>query len=66
MLAKLFDDLDNTYFEFGPTNINNGYLDLAKIEIKQTEIDTIHSLENFMYNLLLLTETVIVAHPVLF
>jgi hypothetical protein len=35
MLAKLFDDLDNTYFEFGPTNINNGYLDLAKIEIKQ-------------------------------
>jgi hypothetical protein len=34
------------------------------VSIKQTEIDTIHSLENFMQNLLLPTETVIVAHPV--
>jgi hypothetical protein len=32
--------------------------------LKQTEIGTIHSLENFMYNFLLPTETVIVAHPV--
>jgi hypothetical protein len=35
------------------------------MSIKQTEIDTIHSLENFMENLLLPTKTVIVAHPVL-
>jgi hypothetical protein len=34
------------------------------MSIKQTEIDAIHSLENFMENLLLPTETVIVAHPV--
>jgi hypothetical protein len=32
--------------------------------MKQTEIGTIHSLENFMYIFLLPTETVIVAHPV--
>jgi hypothetical protein len=37
---------------------------LSIMSIKQTEIDAIHSLENFMENLLLPTETVIVAHPV--
>jgi hypothetical protein len=36
------------------------------MSIKQTEIGTIHSLENFMYNFFLPTETVIVAHPVVF
>jgi hypothetical protein len=34
------------------------------MSIKQTEIGTISSLENFMYIFLLPTETVIVAHPV--
>jgi hypothetical protein len=35
------------------------------VSIKQTEIGTIHSLENFMQNFVLPTETVMVAHPVL-
>jgi hypothetical protein len=34
------------------------------MSIKQSEIGTIHSLENFMYFFLLPTESVIVAHPV--
>jgi hypothetical protein len=34
------------------------------MSIKQTQIGTIRSLENFMQNFLLGTETVIVAHPV--
>jgi hypothetical protein len=34
------------------------------MSIKQTEIGTIHSLENFMKHFFLPTVTVIVAHPV--
>jgi hypothetical protein len=28
--------INDTHFEFGPASINNSYLDLAKIEIKQS------------------------------
>jgi hypothetical protein len=39
-------------------------MQVCQLSIKQTEIDLIHSLENFMYIFLLPTETVIVTHPV--
>jgi hypothetical protein len=37
---------------------------MSTMSLEQTEIGTIHSLENFMQNFVLPTETVMVAHPV--